>query len=554
MYFLEIDLRTGFKLIVSASLTVAALMFLYRHEKGSKRALTLFASAQLLKAIGMVLIILRGAIYLLLSAHLGNALIYVGVALEMFAFALISPSRLRIKTLFATIPVVGVVLFGIVDFLPPFPANSGSRYALISSLVVGSLYGAGGIGLLRAERPSQLRKVLGVMFVALALCFFGRAYTAVAQDLEMFTPNVLQSLTAQIWLVVTIVCGLGFILVINEDANRALQLATITDPLTMLANRRRFDEVLNCEYSRLKRSGAPLSLIMVDVDHFKGFNDRYGHVQGDECLRRVGQAIRTAVNRSSDLAARFGGEEFVVVAPETDAAGARTLAEGIRRAVEELAIVHDGNTAASHVTVSLGVVTRYATELETPEAFVSLADQALYRAKEAGRNRTEVMRRQQDEISRGPGLVRLVWKDIDESGNTQLDDEHKALFGHANLLLSAVLEDRPKQECKALLDQMLETVVVHFKDEEALLARTSFPDTEHHIRCHKALVAKALDMSERFDRNELSVGELFSFLAHEVVAQHVFCEDRKFFPYLSAVPHQSDSPTRPHLLIQNANV
>ena len=153
------------------------------------------------------------------------------------------------------------------------------------------------------------------------------------------------------------------------------------------------------------------------------------------------------------------------------------------------------------------------------------------------------MRRQQDEISRGPGLVRLVWKDIDESGNTQLDDEHKALFGHANLLLSAVLEDRPKQECKALLDQMLETVVVHFKDEEALLARTSFPDTEHHIRCHKALVAKALDMSERFDRNELSVGELFSFLAHEVVAQHVFCEDRKFFPYLSAVPHQSDSPT-----------
>lgn len=78
-------------------------------------------------------------------------------------------------------------------------------------------------------------------------------------------------------------------------------------------------------------------------------------------------------------------------------------------------------------------------------------------------------------------------------------------------------------------------------------ARTSFPDTKHHIQCHKALVAEALDMSERFDRNELSVGELFSFLAHEIVAQHVLREDKKFFPYLSAVPpQQSDAPTRPH--------
>ena len=522
-------------MIVIASLTVAALMFLYRHEKKFMRALTLFASAQLLKAIGMVLISLRGTIYLLLSAHLANALIYIGVALEMFAFALITPSHFRIKSLLATLPVAGVVFFGIIDFLPQSAASSGSSYVLVSSLVVGCLYGSGGIVLLRAVYPSQLRKVLATTFVALALCFFGRAFASVPQDLDMFAPNVLQSLMAAIWLVATIVGGLGFILVINEDVGQALRLATITDPLTLLANRRRFNEVLNCEYLRLKRSGAPLSLIIVDVDHFKGFNDRYGHIQGDECLRHVGQAIRGAVNRASDLAARFGGEEFVVVAPETDAAGARTLAEDIRRAVEDLAIVHDGNTAASHVTVSLGVVTRYATELEAPEVFVSLADQALYRAKQAGRNRTEVTLRQPDAVSRGPGLVRLIWKDIAESGNNRLDEEHKALYEHANLLLSAVLEERPKQECKTLLEQMLETIVVHFKDEEALLALTSFPETAQHIECHKALVAKALDMSKRFDRNELSVGELFSFLAHEVVAQHLLREDRKFFPYLPAL-------------------
>ena len=533
MSFLDLDIHTAIRLIIVSNITVAALLLLFRREEGARRALTLFACAQCIIAIGMGMVSLRGAIPLWLSAFLANILIYIGVAQEMLAFAFITPSDSRVTRWFPMIPAAGAILFASADYLPLAAIDAGSRYVLISSVVIGSLYGLGGINLLCARDSSPIRKVLGVIFVVLALCFFCRAYVAAAHQVSVFKPNLIQSLTLLTWLVATIVCGLGFILVMNEDANRDLRLAAITDSLTTLANRRRFNEVLTAEYFRSKRSGSPLSLILLDVDHFKRFNDRYGHVQGDTCLRRVGQAIRSVVHRASDLPARFGGEEFAVVAPETDAEGAKRLAENVRSAVEALAIVHEGNTAASYVTVSLGVATRYATELDSPEAIVSLADHALYQAKGKGRNRTEVMNRPSDRAGAGPELVRLVWTDLAKSGNDRLDGEHQGLFVLANTLLSAVLEEKPRAEVKELLDQMLVEIAEHFRNEEALFSATPFPQAARHILCHKELLARAGEMRARFERNELSAGDLFGFLAHDVVAQHIFREDRKFFPYLN---------------------
>lgn len=306
----------------------------------------------------------------------------------------------------------------------------------------------------------------------------------------------------------------------------------LIDPLTRLANRRQFDDILSTEFFRLKRSGAPLSLILLDVDHFKRFNDRYGHVEGDACLRRVGMAIRSIVGRASDVAARIGGEEFAVVLPETESTGARTMAERIRRAVEELDIPHVENTAMPRVTVSLGVVTRYPSDLPAPESLMELADKALYLAKQTGRNRVEVAARHADDAHPGSGLVCLAWKPVAESGNDIVDSEHRALFTRANELLSALVEGRPRAECRLLLDAILATVVQHFKDEEALIRQTAFPYLDHHVRCHADLVAKAVALSDRYDRDELPLGDLFSFLAYEVIAQHLFHEDRKFFPYL----------------------
>lgn len=175
-----------------------------------------------------------------------------------------------------------------------------------------------------------------------------------------------------------------------ETEKNTAQLNSITDSLTGLANRRYFDQVLSTEFFRLKRFGSILSLIMIDVDYFKKFNDSYGHLAGDNCMREVGTALKNIVGRASDIVARYGGEEFVVILPETEDKGAELLAERIRKAVEDLAIPHSASETAQYVTVSIGVVSVYTTLLESPEQVVKLADEALYCAKKGGRNRIAV--------------------------------------------------------------------------------------------------------------------------------------------------------------------
>jgi diguanylate cyclase (GGDEF)-like protein/PAS domain S-box-containing protein len=165
-----------------------------------------------------------------------------------------------------------------------------------------------------------------------------------------------------------------------------------TDGLTGIPNRRAFDDVLSMEWRRaMRESGASLSLFLIDIDHFKKFNDEYGHPAGDECLRLVASAIAATVQRPGDFAARFGGEEFALLLPNTDGKGAKLIAERVREAVAGLGIPHAGNPAGQGVTISLGIATMRSSGLgkEKPDAgiLVMAADSALYEAKRRGRNR-----------------------------------------------------------------------------------------------------------------------------------------------------------------------
>ncbi|MCH7343182.1 diguanylate cyclase [Pelomonas sp. CA6] len=172
-----------------------------------------------------------------------------------------------------------------------------------------------------------------------------------------------------------------------RQANEHLSRLSFVDPLTGLANRRRFNEALDDEWRRARRTGSPLALIMADIDGFKAYNDLLGHLQGDHCLGAVAGVFAQAVGRAGDLAARYGGEEFVVLLPGADPAAAAAVAQEIRVRCERLAIPHPASPTGPVVTLSLGVAACVPTEGGKPESLISEADAALYRAKQEGRNR-----------------------------------------------------------------------------------------------------------------------------------------------------------------------
>jgi diguanylate cyclase (GGDEF)-like protein len=172
-----------------------------------------------------------------------------------------------------------------------------------------------------------------------------------------------------------------------DEANRRLETLSTVDSLTEVANRRQFDHVLDAEWRRCARTGLPLALLMVDIDHFRAFNDGYGHVAGDACLKKVAGLVRRLVQRAGELVARYGGEEFAVLLPGSDAPHARELAESIRLEVELLAIPHSYSKVAPVVTISTGVAALIPIYGSTPGELIAGADRALYHAKQNGRNR-----------------------------------------------------------------------------------------------------------------------------------------------------------------------
>ncbi len=178
-----------------------------------------------------------------------------------------------------------------------------------------------------------------------------------------------------------------------QAANRELAALARRDALTGVANRLQFDETLESEWRRARRSRQPLALVIVDVDHFKAYNDACGHPAGDACLAAVAETLRKSAHRAGDLVARYGGEEFAVILPGLEASRALERAEAMRRAVELCGLPHPTSPTAAVVTVSCGVAARLPQRQETARALVQEVDEALYRAKGAGRNRVEEARR-----------------------------------------------------------------------------------------------------------------------------------------------------------------
>lgn len=173
---------------------------------------------------------------------------------------------------------------------------------------------------------------------------------------------------------------------IGKDMHE-LELYSHSDGLTGLADRRYFEQRLHEEWSRATRLHSPLSLLFIDIDYFKRYNDHYGHLQGDDCLCRVSEALRQAARREIDIAARYGGEEFVILLPDTELSGAEEVARQLQQAIHQLHIEHKGSSIDAHVTLSIGIASHIPYFPDRPDELLLDADKALYLAKQRGRNR-----------------------------------------------------------------------------------------------------------------------------------------------------------------------
>lgn len=173
-----------------------------------------------------------------------------------------------------------------------------------------------------------------------------------------------------------------------EDVNRELAKKTTLDDLTGLFNRRYYDQKILAEYRRSRRNLSALSLVVVDIDHFKKVNDTHGHIAGDQCLVAVAQQLKQALHRSSDIACRYGGEEFCLILPETEPAGAMAFAEELRHKISQLSVDYQG--VMIPLTISCGVSCYQQQEGASPESLFAAADQALYQAKQQGRNQVQL--------------------------------------------------------------------------------------------------------------------------------------------------------------------
>ncbi|MFZ4480743.1 MAG: diguanylate cyclase, partial [Rhodoferax sp.] len=371
--------------------------------------------------------------------------------------------------------------------------------------------------------------------VMLLLRALGAALGPVSAMTSLTDSNPIQTFTFLGVLMSLMMLSIGFVLMAKDRADETNRILATRDELTGLANRRRLNETLASEWARSTRSGQPLALVMIDIDHFKRYNDHYGHQAGDECLRRVALTLQGGAQRAGDLAARYGGEEFLLILPDTDGTTAHGLADTLRQAVESLGLPH-AHSASGTVTISVGVAALTDSCYKDAASLLSAADAALYRAKNGGRNQVQLAPECLTPDQRGQAapakLVQLVWRASYESGNPVIDGQHQTLFRDANRLLGAMLGESAAQDPAALADVFIADLARHFQDEEAIIAGAGYAGAADHAQLHRTLLDKATGLATRFRAGAVSLGELFECLAHDIVARHMLIVDREFFPCL----------------------
>ncbi len=314
----------------------------------------------------------------------------------------------------------------------------------------------------------------------------------------------------------------------NAALQRAMELletASCTDSLTGAWNRRRFEEAALAQMALTLRREEPLSLIVMDLDHFKRVNDTCGHSVGDEVLVGMAKLVRQLL-RASDQLVRWGGEEFLVLAPGTSLAGAVSLAEKLRQA-----LAAEPFPSVGQVTMSLGVA-QFALG-ENLKDWIDRADQALYEAKARGRNQVveapaPAPWAAADE--RVPVLLEEGWSPRLECGDALMDAQHRNLHQLGTEILSQSAERTATSELLVRLETLLAHAAQHFHDEETLLRELQYPNMKGHIGLHQELLHKARYILDEAAAGRVEMAALVQYLVRDLVGRHIDHDDRDYFP------------------------
>lgn len=308
-----------------------------------------------------------------------------------------------------------------------------------------------------------------------------------------------------------------------ERKNKILKDLAIKDELTGLYNRHYLDQWIDQELSRADHEQQPLSMIIFDLDHFKRVNDIWGHPVGDEVLKQTAHLANRLI-REPEFLVRLGGEEFAILLPGSNLKQAIHIAETIRQTMEDYKYPIVG-----HLTASFGVA-----EKKNSEKFYcwyKRTDKAMYRAKEAGRNRVFCS---DDEDRPLNAPIKFVWKSEWESGNPKIDEEHRELVEQANSLVSLSLSDIDDDKIIPKVDTILNNIIEHFRDEEEILKNVGYPDYEKHAEIHQCLLDKVFQFKKAYQCGDLKLSELFSFIVNDLIVGHILNSDSDYFPYTKA--------------------
>ncbi|MBF0411469.1 MAG: diguanylate cyclase [Desulfamplus sp.] len=397
---MQIDVRTIILMLAIGSFVFGLLLVIFQYHKESSEWIPIWIAAKFLQGLGSLILYFRVPSPEFMTVFTANNLVLLGCAYEGWAVFYIT-GRVVNRRLQHCVALSIVILFSFMFLLNPL-----NRLVVIFFLHTVFYFLPGWALLKHNGQKSLLRSFLGLSFLLLSILFFTRTLWVLLvpeQSYIAFDELNKRIMPLAVFCII-LISGFSMLLLANEKSyfelheaqqelknlNKKLEILSNTDGLTNIANRRYLDERLILEYNRLSRRGAQLSLIMIDIDYFKLFNDHYGHVCGDDCLRQVASVISNNISRSADVAARYGGEEFVCILPETDLKGAKIIAERIRIDVENLFIEHQQSKISNFVTISLGVSTIECCSRKNTLDILSMADNALYKAKMNGRNRTEV--------------------------------------------------------------------------------------------------------------------------------------------------------------------